>query len=216
MEQGEPRASCFKLVTRAPVPGTTVRPGPDIWAHSPSPAWGQGQGQGRGQEEVWLILGRCFLGSQGSRAEPQTGRQDPAWHAPGRARHHGRSRQRPGLLRGGGQAQGPDVQGEGGGWAAQGHQSLRACGSQLPYHAPPSSLSPHPPHCRRGCPLATPAILLWACRGKPHAKPAAEEETGAQQADTGTRHVQADEEGYPTGRGRLPAGEDRGRRTSSR
>lgn len=45
-----PEPAEAKLASKAPAPRATVRPGLDIWAHSPSPAWGQGQGQGQAEK----------------------------------------------------------------------------------------------------------------------------------------------------------------------
>lgn len=42
-----------KLAVQAPAPRAPARPGPDIWAHSPSPAWGQSQGQGQAERSGW-------------------------------------------------------------------------------------------------------------------------------------------------------------------
>lgn len=84
-----------KLAAQAPAPRATARPAhPGKLTKSrlgPEP----GPGAGR---EVWLILGRCFLGSQGSRSKSRRrGGLGSCSIRPAGPRHHGRSRQRPGL-----------------------------------------------------------------------------------------------------------------------
>lgn len=66
---------------------------------------GPGSGAGAGRE-VWLTLGRCFLGSQGSRPQSRVrcGLGSCSIHPTG-PRHHGRGSRQQGCL-GGGQTQG--------------------------------------------------------------------------------------------------------------
>lgn len=161
-----------------------------------------GPGAGR---EIWLILGRCFLGSQGSRAQSRRrGGLGSCSIRPAGPRHHGRSRQPPGLpqrwpgprrmcrLRAGAEPRPPITQGL---WFP------RPRPTPLPRSLPLSSPSPSP----EGCPLALhPHPPCGPIKGKPHGNSAAKEQIGTQQAETGTQHVERDKEGHPTGRGRHP------------
>lgn len=92
-----PKTAESTLAAQAPAPRATGRPAhPGTLTESrlgPEP----GPGAGRA---VWLILGRCFLGSQGSRAQSRRrGGLGSCSIRPAGPRHHGRSRQRPGLPR---------------------------------------------------------------------------------------------------------------------
>lgn len=154
---GEESPAEAKLAAWAPAPRASVRTThPATLTESrlgPEP----GPGAGR---EVWLILGRCFLGIQGSRAQSRRrGGLGSCSIRPAGPRHHGRSRQPPGLPRrwpgprrmcwvraGAGPGPGPPIT-----------QGLWFPSSRpTPSTAFPSSLSPPLPE---GCPLALHPIL---------------------------------------------------------